>query len=293
VEFNDILRGAGIDPAEVGLILHKPGDPHLRRMVCHIAADRPDLFAAYQGTHAAVQEATLKARRIAASFVMAESGQLTFVGLYQQTGWQDLSAEALDVRPDMQALQRLTGEWRFRQQATENGRQAWALFRLPPMPALAELGGRLVVADPGQRNYLRRAETTPLPVLEIRRNPSLSPEMPAWDRLVLGAEDLADLPRSWAIRLADWRGVYLLLDRRDGQRYVGSAYGAENLLGRWRAHVAHDTGVTAELGRRPTDLFLFSILELLTHTAAPEQVLAAEESWKLRLHTRPFGLNRN
>ena len=101
------------------------------------------------------------------------------------------------------------------------------------------------------------------------------------------------MPSAHAARLREWRGVYLIVDEADGQRYVGSASGAENLLGRWQAHVARDRGVTAELGKRDPTGFRFSILELLAPSASAEEVLAIEGNWKDRLATRSWGLNRN
>ena len=66
------------------------------------------------------------------------------------------------------------------------------------------------------------------------------------------------MPNAWRDRLSQWRGVYLILDTSDGTRYVGSAYGQENILGRWLDHVRSDLGVTAELSHRNSNDFQFS-----------------------------------
>ncbi len=73
---------------------------------------------------------------------------------------------------------------------------------------------------------------------------------------------------------------------------MGAAYGEENLLGRWRAHIAGDLGVTRELSKRETKNFRFSILELLAPDAATEEVVDRERCWMDRLHTIEYGLNR-
>ena len=73
---------------------------------------------------------------------------------------------------------------------------------------------------------------------------------------------------------------------------MGAAYGEENLLGRWRAHIAGDLGVTRELSKRETKNFRFSILELLAPDAATEEVVDRERRWMDRLHTIEYGLNR-
>ena len=130
-------------------------------------------------------------------------------------------------------------------------------------------------------------------VIERYRGGSFSPPPPDWRDFAVTTDELRLLPRDWAARLAGWRGVYLITDERDGSRYVGSAYGAENLLGRWRAHVAKDKGVTVELGQRDPGSFRFSILQLLLHDAEASEVQALEANWKTRLHTRTWGLNKN
>jgi hypothetical protein len=116
---------------------------------------------------------------------------------------------------------------------------------------------------------------------------------PDWRRLVLRAREVDLLPRDWAARLSQWRGIYLIVDESDGARYVGSAYGAENLLGRWRAHIRGEKGMTVELKRRSPANFRFSILERLSPDADPADVIDLEGGWKLRIHSYAFGLNRN
>jgi hypothetical protein len=91
--------------------------------------------------------------------------------------------------------------------------------------------------------------------------------------------------------LREWRGVYLIVDQTDGARYVGSAYGADNLLGRWRAHVQGDQGITAKLRARNPAHFHFAILERMAPDDPAEDVIAREMTWIARLDTRRHGLN--
>ncbi len=81
------------------------------------------------------------------------------------------------------------------------------------------------------------------------------------------------------------------LDRTDGARYVGSAYGETNLLGRWLTHVDGDGGVTVQLARRNPADFRFSILERVSPDMEARDVIAIEHGWMTRLHTRTHGLN--
>lgn len=76
--------------------------------------------------------------------------------------------------------------------------------------------------------------------------------------------------------------------------YVGSACRAENLLGRWRNYGATGHGGNKLLRRRDPKNFRFSILQRVSPEADSASVVAVENSWKERLHTRePFGLNDN
>lgn len=102
------------------------------------------------------------------------------------------------------------------------------------------------------------------------------------------------LPSSWRARLAEWRAIYLIFDESDGKAYVGSAYGQENILGRWQAYARDGHGGNRELLGRDPRTFRFTILERLAPDLLPEEAIAKERRWKSRLHSRvPFGLNAN
>ena len=118
--------------------------------------------------------------------------------------------------------------------------------------------------------------------------------MPDWRDLVLTWAELQAIPASWRHALGQWRGVYFIHDASDGRGYVGSAYGSENLLGRWLNYAATGHGDTKDLLKRTPGNFRFSILERVSPDLEPEDVIRLESRWKHRLHTRGrFGLNRN
>lgn len=291
MEFNDLLRLVGVEPAQTAVMLHAPAETALRRGLLALAYEEPELFEAYQDNHPSNAEATMKRRSIAASFVMEEGDNARFVGLYLNRGWTFKSSADLDAQPVRRQL-----EARFERRAfvdrvgDDAGR---AVFDLVPMESLSDLRGRLVVRRTPGRAYMRLAEKNRLEVVEISRVPQFAPPAPDWkDFIVTGAEARL-LPLSWRARLREWRGVYLIIDPKDGARYVGSAYGADNLLGRWSAHVAGDAGVTVDLKGRNPEGFRFSILELLAPTSESGDVFQAETRWKQTLGTRDWGLNRN
>ncbi len=294
MEFNDLLRWNDIDPASVVLALHKPAGAFARRALCVLSEEDKPAFAAYQSHHPIIQQSTLAKRPVMASFVPTTEGEMTFVGLFSKVSQAPILHGELACDPDfIRMLEAVTRPWSGGVHSLFPLIEGRLRFALEDMDQLADLKGRLTVVDPVARNYMRLADRTPLKVIEVARVPRLVPPMPEWTDLVLSAAELRTLPKDWAIRLAEWRGVYLIIDDADGARYVGSAYGHTNFLGRWRAHIVNDTGATVELAKRNPATFRFSILQRLDPDMDAAAVIAVENTWKVRLHTRAFGLNVN
>jgi hypothetical protein len=118
--------------------------------------------------------------------------------------------------------------------------------------------------------------------------------MPPWNEIDLSWTDLKALPTRWRNAMAQWRGVYLIFDTADGKAYVGSAYGADNILGRWLGYAATGHGDNRLLRGRDPIGFRFTILQTVPLDMPSDAVIAIEANWKRRLHTaHPFGLNAN
>jgi hypothetical protein len=139
----------------------------------------------------------------------------------------------------------------------------------------------------------KRSERNVLPVRAILEESCFSEGMPPWDQLSLNWSDLAAMPRAWRAKLAEWRGIYFIFDGERRAGYVGSAYGKENILGRWTNYA--DTGHGGNKGLRASNSYhlIFSILERTSPDMLPDEVIELENAWKQRLHTREFGLNAN
>jgi hypothetical protein len=90
-----------------------------------------------------------------------------------------------------------------------------------------------------------------------------------------------------------WRGIYYIVDPSDGRGYVGSAYGTDNILGRWLSYGVPGHGGNKELRKRDPSNFQFSILQRVSPDMQADEVIQLEQTWKTRLHTREFGLNEN
>ena len=131
-------------------------------------------------------------------------------------------------------------------------------------------------------------------VMAILPDNAFALAMPAWRELVIAWQDLDSLPRKWSEILSQWRGIYYIFDRSERKGYVGSAYGEENVLGRWRNCAARGNGGNRLLRGRDPQNFEFSILERTSRDMPAEEVIAREVTWKVRLHSRaPDELNSN
>ena len=108
-----------------------------------------------------------------------------------------------------------------------------------------------------------------------------------------------DANRLWHTMLGGVAGVYLIVDEATGDQYVGSAYGDDGLLGRWRTYVATKHGGNKRLRKlldeHPDRFqnFSFSILRTLSRSLTAKEVIAVEQHFKRKLGTHAFGLNEN
>lgn len=114
----------------------------------------------------------------------------------------------------------------------------------------------------------------------------------------------------WRTALSCRKGVYLITDQRTGKLYVGSAYGANGILGRWETYIksGYDKN-EVENGKYPNkklqelvnekglsyiqDNFQYSILETFTDDVSDEYIIGRESWWKEALRSRQFGYNVN
>ena len=145
-----------------------------------------------------------------------------------------------------------------------------------------------------ERAWWRRAHRNELSVLALLEESALDAAMPEWDELALTWEDLRVLPARWKSALSQGRGIYVIFDHDDGKRYVGSAYGKDNLLGRWLHYAAVGHGGNKYLRQRNPRSFSFSILQRVSPDMGADEIIRLEATWKTRLHTRhPDGLNDN
>jgi hypothetical protein len=107
----------------------------------------------------------------------------------------------------------------------------------------------------------------------------------------------SDANYEWRARLSAVAGVYLILDSKTGQQYIGSAYGSKGIWGRWEEYArnGHGNNITlvSILNENPErrDDFVFSILQILPKSCAKEKVIKIEHRYMFKLGTKVTGLN--
>ena len=182
----------------------------------------------------------------------------------------------------------------------QNGRYFYELHRVPGYEALENR----VVIDWGRGTLAWHQRARNKPVLEVRPPGFLTAPFEDYLDFTLTYRELRHLfahapaNREWRARLAAIAAVYLILDSRTGHQYVGSAYGAKGVWGRWAAYAANGHGGNARLKalvRRKgyPDALTFSILQVLPRTTARSEILALESRFKAKLGTLATGLNEN
>lgn len=289
---NDLLQKDGIDPAQVIVLRHRPPEPQLNRVFPWLAAERHDLFNAFQQTQKAALERAMLGAGYIASFIRWDAGKALFIGLYAIGGTKPLNDQEFWHIPAYREMRDSFGMRGFQPSAD---RQSILFFNLQPLEFYSHWKGKLVIRwPPPERSWWRRAHRNEFPVLSIAEESALDEAVPAWDKIILTWEELGVLPNRWRSALSQWRGIYFIFDTSDSKGYVGSAYGADNLLGRWRNYGASGHGGNRLLRDRDPHNFQFSILQRVSPDMEPDEVIQLESSWKERLHTRaPFGLNDN
>lgn len=108
--------------------------------------------------------------------------------------------------------------------------------------------------------------------------------------------------QDWKAALTNIKGVYVIMDKSNGKKYVGSAYGDAGIWSRWSCYMGNGHGHNDELtklvktqGRQyARENFQFSLLEYRPMKTDDKEIIARENYWKEALLSRgKFGYNKN
>jgi hypothetical protein len=106
-----------------------------------------------------------------------------------------------------------------------------------------------------------------------------------------------DANADWHTALSSTAGVYLIVDKRSGRMYVGSASGKKGILGRWAQYARDGHGSNAKLKhlleQHPNRQkeFQYFILQTLSRSLSRSEVVAFEEAFKKKLGRLACSLN--
>ena len=293
MQLNNLLLIGNVDPARTLVLRHRPTEPILRRALPLLAAERLDIFDAYQAYQNPNAERSFAAQvgGWLASFIAHGPGKAIFVGLYKIEGTQIESHEQYWARPENNDLVKFG----LADYSTAHNGKPSLRFDLRLTSFHEEWRGKLVVGwPPPERSWVRRAHRNVMPILAIREESAFAAQLPAWDEIDFTWAELGILPQRMRGALEQWRGIYLIWDTSDAKLYVGSAYGVENILGRWENYAATGHGGNKHLRGRDPNNFRFTVLERVSPDMPSDEVIRREGSWKRRLHSAaPHGLNEN
>ena len=227
MNLKDLLLSEDIDPQHVLVLRHRPLEPDLNKVLPWLAAEKPDLFNAYQQTQNVQAERAMTRASHVAAFIGHEPGKALFVGLYSVQGWKPITREEYWKIPAHNGLK----SFGMKGFTEASGRSSILWFDLALVDFCARWKGKLIVGwPPPDRSWYRWADKpkNEMPVLAILEESALDAAMPDWHEIDLTWDELGVLPARWKSRLSEWRCIYYVFDTSERKGYVGSAYGESN-----------------------------------------------------------------
>jgi hypothetical protein len=293
--FNDLLTKHNIDLNGVLVFRHTPWEREFRKVLPWLAIEKPHFFNAYQQTQDKKVEAAMLKARYVASFIGSDKRKGgedigVFVGLYKVGDNRKLT---WDEFWKIEAYREMKKYGMHGFQKEDRDFCLW--FNLEITDFYKHWQGRLMIEWPRPPvQWARWADKNEFPIHAILQDSALHEAMPHWKDCILPWARLSLLPIHWRRTLSEWRGIYYISDVSDGKGYVGSAYGNDNIDGRWQVYAITGHGNNVHLRDRSPENLRFSILQLVAQDMEMDEVIALEANWKNRLNTRwPSGLNDN
>lgn len=182
-------------------------------------------------------------------------------------------------------------------------------YKVELQPKFENLIGRLKV------NFKRTARAKAvlpdkyfpyMTVSEILRQPYAGDIFPGYEDISLSFERLETIVKQqradWKSALASVKGIYLIVDKSNGKKYVGAAYNTTGIWSRWSCYIGTGHGHNDDFSKiiKKSGIeyarknFVFTLLEYRPMKADDLSIIAREVFWKNALVTRgEYGYNNN
>lgn len=162
--------------------------------------------------------------------------------------------------------------------------------------------GRLIVRfKNSSQNMIRNAESVidECEVAQILPDVFDNDIFPGYDKVNISWQELSRVIEkdTWKTALQNQKGVYLITDISNGKKYIGSAYGDQMILSRWKSYLKTGDGNNKQLKELEfehlKENLRFSILDIYKSTTDEKIIIERESWWKEVLLSRKFGYNSN
>jgi GIY-YIG catalytic domain len=130
-------------------------------------------------------------------------------------------------------------------------------------------------------------------------------EFPGLTNFVLDFQELEkltnnpDANRDWKNHLSSVNGIYMILDKKTGNQYIGSASGKQGIWQRWTEYSKNKHGDNTKLielcmsSMNYHKNFQYTVLQSLPSNLTSKEVVEIEKLYKEKFGTRVHGLNKN
>lgn len=121
---------------------------------------------------------------------------------------------------------------------------------------------------------------------------------PGYENVNLSWNELSRVinKESWKTALKNQKGIYLITDKNNSKRYVGSAYGEDMIHGRWSDYIHNGHGGNEQFKKLDFEYikkhFYYSILDIYKSTIDDKTIINREYWWmNTLLSNGEFGYN--
>lgn len=142
-------------------------------------------------------------------------------------------------------------------------------------------------------------------VSEILNQPYSGAAFPGYENINHSFDSLIPIFKNekpdWKSALENIKGIYVIMDKSNGKKYVGSAYGDSGIWSRWSNYIGTGHGWNDELTKIITHngfdyaktYFQLSLLEYRSMKIDDKVIIGRENYWKEVFLSREHGYNKN